>query len=420
MSTIIPYRDIEEMAKSVVASRLFGMKSPSEAIALMLVAQAEGLHPMVAARDYDIIQGRPALKSRAMLARFQQSGGKIDWKTRSDTECEAAFSHPQSPTPVTIRWDWKRATQAGLTGKDNWRKYPAQMLAARVISEGVNACYPAACNGMYTPEEVADFDDKREVVKEATVVETWRDGPADIKAMGAGFDRVPPPAEPAAAELDEKINGKREEPPAEAREIIVKFQGKGKPPVKKFPQEMTGEELDTAIETARWRWKQAHDKADKYSEKNMNEAKADGLALQAELARRKQAGVAGAAGVVPAGQSSVDGGLVAPDDVDAKTSVVTPAGDSGAGAATAPDDGPPASEAVPAPIEADVLTAKTRVTYKILGKRKMQGTVGELSDDHLQDALDLAKLNIKDGVEVPHNMGVVNLVYAEMEKRGLK
>lgn len=384
MSTIIPYRDIEEMAKSVVASRLFGMKSPSEAIALMLVAQAEGLHPMVAARDYDIIQGRPALKSRAMLARFQQSGGKIDWKTRSDTECEAAFSHPQSPTPVTIRWDWKRATQAGLTGKDNWRKYPAQMLAARVISEGVNACYPAACNGMYTPEEVADFDDKREVVKEATVVETWRDGPADIKAIGAGFDRVPPPAEPAAAELDEKINGKREEPPAEAREIIVKFQGKGKPPVKKFPQEMTDEELATAIETARWRWKQAHDKADKYSEKNMAEAAADGKALQAEAERRKPAGAEAATGVVPAAQAEV------PETAPAEI------------------------------IEADVLTAKTRVTYKVLGERKMQGTVGELSDDHLQDALDLAKLNIKDGVEVPHNMGVVNLVYAEMEKRGLK
>ena len=34
------------------------------------------------------------------------------------------------------------------------------MLSARCVSEGVRALYPACLCGMYTPEEVADFDTK--------------------------------------------------------------------------------------------------------------------------------------------------------------------------------------------------------------------------------------------------------------------
>jgi len=58
---------------------------------------------------------------------------------------------------LTVTWDMKRATQAGLTGKDNWKKYPAQMLSARVVAEGVRAVFPACLSGMYTSEEVQDM-----------------------------------------------------------------------------------------------------------------------------------------------------------------------------------------------------------------------------------------------------------------------
>lgn len=52
----------------------------------------------------------------------------------------------------------ERAKLAGLGGKENWRKFPRQMLSARVISEGVAACYPMATSGLYVPEEVEDFE----------------------------------------------------------------------------------------------------------------------------------------------------------------------------------------------------------------------------------------------------------------------
>lgn len=156
MNQLIPVNDIQTMAVAVVKSQLFGMKTVEQATALMLIAQAEGYHPALAARDYHIIQGRPTLKAETMMARFQQQGGKVEWKTLTDKEVTATFSHPSGGS-ATITWTFEQAKQAGLTNKDNWKNYPRAMLRARVVSEGIRTVYPGVVLGVYTPEEVQDI-----------------------------------------------------------------------------------------------------------------------------------------------------------------------------------------------------------------------------------------------------------------------
>ena len=65
MNQIVPMQDIERMGTAVAKSGLFGIKTQEQAVALMLIAQAEGLHPAIAARDYHVIQGRPALDRKS-------------------------------------------------------------------------------------------------------------------------------------------------------------------------------------------------------------------------------------------------------------------------------------------------------------------------------------------------------------------
>jgi hypothetical protein len=156
MNQLIPVNDIQTMAVAVVKSQLFGMKTVEQATALMLIAQAEGYHPALAARDYHIIQGRPTLKAETMMARFQQQGGKVEWKTLTDTEVTAVFSHPSGGS-ASITWTFEQAKKAGLTNKDNWKNYPRAMLRARVVSEGIRTVYPGVVLGVYTPEEVQDI-----------------------------------------------------------------------------------------------------------------------------------------------------------------------------------------------------------------------------------------------------------------------
>jgi hypothetical protein len=156
MSNLVPVTDVERMAVAIAKSGLFGMKSPEQAMALMLVAQAEGMHPAIAARDFHVIQGRPALKADAMLARFQAAGGKVRWNAYTDQRVAATFSHP-SGGEVEIEWTFEQAKRAGLTGKDVWRQYPRAMLRARVVSEGIRTVFPGVAVGVYTPEEIGDM-----------------------------------------------------------------------------------------------------------------------------------------------------------------------------------------------------------------------------------------------------------------------
>lgn len=165
---IVAVGDMQTMAGALAKSGLFGVKTADQALALMIVAQAEGRHPGSVASDYHIIQGRASLKSDAMLARFQQAGGRVEWHDHTNEQVSATFSHPQGGS-LRIEWDMARAKAAGLGSKDNWKAYPRQMLRARVISEGVRAVFPAVLNGMYTPEEVGEFGPQRVTVYDAQV-----------------------------------------------------------------------------------------------------------------------------------------------------------------------------------------------------------------------------------------------------------
>lgn len=156
MANDITIKEMGDMSRAFAASGLFGYKNPAEAFSLMCIAQANGLHPAKAAERYHIIQGRPAMKAEAMLAAFQEAGGSIRWITRNDKVCKLHLEHPQGGE-LDIEWTIERATKAGLTGKSIWKQYPAAMLSARCVSEGVRALYPACLCGMYTPEEVSDF-----------------------------------------------------------------------------------------------------------------------------------------------------------------------------------------------------------------------------------------------------------------------
>ena len=153
---LIPFDQTKLMAQAIAESKLFGIQTPAQALALGLLCQAEGRHPAEAARDYHIISGKPSLKSEAMLARFQQAGGKVEWHEYGHEAVSGTFSHPQGGS-LKVSWTIQDATRAGLTGNPTWKKFPRQMLKARCISEAVRGIFPGVLSGLYAPEEVQEF-----------------------------------------------------------------------------------------------------------------------------------------------------------------------------------------------------------------------------------------------------------------------
>lgn len=161
---MVAFGELQKMADAFAQSGLFGAKTSAQALSLLMLAQAEGMHPSLAMQEYDIIEGKPARKSERIQARFQMSGGRIEFVSMTDKECEARFTHPQG-SDVTVKWTIEQAAKItyptkdgwkSLTTKANWRNYPRAMLKARVIAEGCKACFPGYALVTLSAEEAID------------------------------------------------------------------------------------------------------------------------------------------------------------------------------------------------------------------------------------------------------------------------
>ncbi len=233
----LAYGELERLADSIAKSGLFGIKTKEQAVVLMMISYAEGRHPVEAARDYDIIQGRPAKKAEAMMRDFIRAGGKVEWHALSDEIADATFTHPQTGV-VRIDWTMARATTAGLAGKDNWKKTPRAMLRSRVVSEGIRTLWPLATSGMYETGEVSDMKPANDSEHNGTTIDAEPEAPsardrinseiplrAAATAMPRGATVSEPPKRTRAQFLDSLEialrDALREPDPAEAVDRIV-------------------------------------------------------------------------------------------------------------------------------------------------------------------------------------------------------
>ena len=199
---LIPFDQTKLMAQAIAESKLFGIQTPAQALALGLLCQAEGRHPAEAARDYHIINGKPSLKSEAMLARFQQAGGKVEWHEYTHESVSGTFTHPQGGS-LKVSWTIQDATRAGLTGNPTWKKFPRQMLKARCISEAVRGIFPGVLSGLYAPEEVSDIP--VQVVAETAPEPIQLEAPKEAAPVEVQTESQPLPEQISAINLMDRL-----------------------------------------------------------------------------------------------------------------------------------------------------------------------------------------------------------------------
>ena len=153
-----PMLAIKTLGMSIFKSGIFGLDKPEQGEILAMQCLVEKKSPLELARTYHFIQGQLAIRSDALLAKYQMSGGKVDWITRTDKLVEAKFERNGQSAHIVASIDEYVAngTALGKDGKlkDNWKKWPRRMLTARAVSEGVRLIAPECCFGTYTVEEL--------------------------------------------------------------------------------------------------------------------------------------------------------------------------------------------------------------------------------------------------------------------------
>jgi len=145
----------EKIARSSLVPAAYRGK-PTDAAIAMLYGAEMGFGPMTSLQRVVVIQGKPTVDAQGMVSLIRQAGHSLS----GDVSAESATvtgKRCDTGDSMTITWTMDDARKADLLGKDNWKKFPADMLWARAVSQIGRRLFADVLLGVsYTPEEMAD------------------------------------------------------------------------------------------------------------------------------------------------------------------------------------------------------------------------------------------------------------------------
>jgi len=131
-------------------------KDAAKAVVKVLAGRELGFGPIASMTGVHVVQGKPSIGANLLGAAIKGSG-RYNYRVAhlDDTRAEVVFfEHGQEAGRSSFTMD--DAKKAGLSGKDNWQKYPRNMLFSRALSNGARWYCPDVFSGVtpYTPEEL--------------------------------------------------------------------------------------------------------------------------------------------------------------------------------------------------------------------------------------------------------------------------
>lgn len=181
------YQQFDQLEKAAKALQMSGyfkdVTTQAQAIVKVMAGAELGLPPFASMTGIHIIQGKPVLGAN-VISTLVKNDPRYNYRVKeaTDTACTIEWLEDGKPAGAST-FTMAEAKTAGLTGKDNWSKYPSDMLFARAISRGARRFAPGIFGGspIYTPDEMGADVDEDGMIITTTVV-----------------DVTPPPAQPAS------------------------------------------------------------------------------------------------------------------------------------------------------------------------------------------------------------------------------
>lgn len=129
---------------------------PEAMLAVVLKGRSLGFDDIQALDAINFIDGKATLSGEAMAALVRRAGHslKIDATAESAT---VTGTRKDNGDTTTVTWTTGMAKDAGLAGKDNWKRYPQTMLTWRAISQVCRFLFPDVLKGVsYTEDEAIE------------------------------------------------------------------------------------------------------------------------------------------------------------------------------------------------------------------------------------------------------------------------
>jgi hypothetical protein len=161
------YKDFDGLQRAAMALKASGyfkdVQSEAQAIVKVMAGSELGLPPFASMAGIHVIQGKPVLGAN-VIATLVKNDPRYDYRIKQADDKACVLTWYEDGQQVgEAGFTTQEAQNAGLTGKDNWKKYTSDMLFARAISRGARRFAPGIFGGspVYTPDEMGvDTDEE--------------------------------------------------------------------------------------------------------------------------------------------------------------------------------------------------------------------------------------------------------------------
>lgn len=207
----LPLNEIKTIAGAMGGAGMFpDIKSANTAFVKILAGQEMGITPFQAMTNIHIINGKATLAANIMASKVKGSG-KYDYKVvegPSADGCTIEFYEVHDGKKELIgtsKFTKADATAAEVYRNPTWKKFPANMMFARAMSNGVRFYCPDVFSGntVYTAEELgAENVDEHGGALRDDIDETVAQEPqVEVRTFQEEVEEVTPePVEPVAEE----------------------------------------------------------------------------------------------------------------------------------------------------------------------------------------------------------------------------
>lgn len=160
--------ELQVAARAMQSSGFFAdVKSEAQALVKVMAGAEIGLPPFAAMTGIHIVQGKPVIGAN-LIATMVKNSGRYDYRVaRADNAACILEWHENGQRVGQSSFSIDEAQAAGLAGKDNWKKYPSDMLFARALTRGARRYAPGIFGGapIYTPDELGvDTDEDGAII----------------------------------------------------------------------------------------------------------------------------------------------------------------------------------------------------------------------------------------------------------------
>lgn len=172
--------------------------------AAMLYGREVGLPPMTALTQTHVIEGKPSMSAEAMRALVMAAGHELIFDEATGAQVRMRARRSGSNHWTELAWTIDMARAAGITHKDNWKKYPRAMLIARCTADLCRMVFPDVIHGFRAVEEFDDTLEDAEVEPATPTTKVARTRKAAAKkaaAAPAALEQGTRPERPAGPPL---------------------------------------------------------------------------------------------------------------------------------------------------------------------------------------------------------------------------